>query len=159
MNIKGYSLIEVLIVIVLIGIMSAVASFSWQRYVTNSNLRTGARKVAADFAMYRAKAISEGRDYTITIIVASNNYNIAAPVKDDLAAVALNGVTPTEASQAQDGLITAVDFNGGPIITATRRGLVAPPAGGTITLNNSRGATATVTINSRGRVDVAFTGL
>jgi prepilin-type N-terminal cleavage/methylation domain-containing protein len=156
---KGFSLIEVLVVSAIIAIVSGVAVFSWQRYVANSNLRTGARKVAADFASYRAKAISEGRDYTITINIApNNNYDIAAPVKDDLAAVALNGITPTEASQARDAQITAVAF-GGPIITATQRGLVTPPAGGTITLNNSRGATATVTINSRGRVDVAFTGL
>jgi prepilin-type N-terminal cleavage/methylation domain-containing protein len=157
---EGFSLIEVLIVIVLISILSGVAVFSWQRYVANSNLRTGARKVAADFAMYKAKAISEGRDYRITInVTPNNNYDISAPVKDDLAAVALNGITPTDASQAQDAQITAVNFNGGSIITATQRGLVTPPAGGTITLTNSRGATATVTINSRGGVDVAFTGL
>lgn len=171
MKVKGFTLIELLIVIALIGILSTIASFSWQRYVANSNLRTGARKVAADFAMYKSRAISEGRDYTITINIApNNNYNIAAPVKlddlgvVDLAAVAVNGVTPTEASQAQDTQITAVDFAGGSIITVTRRGLVsslAPPPNdlGTITLTNSRGATATVTIDSRGRVDVTFTNL
>jgi prepilin-type N-terminal cleavage/methylation domain-containing protein len=165
MKIKGYTIVEILIVIVIIGIISAIASFSWQRYVANSSLKTGARKVAADFAGYKAKAISEGRDYTITINVSpNNNYNITALAKDDLAAVALNGVTPTEASQAQDAQITAVNFAGGAIITATQRGLVGPLAAapndfGTITLTNSRGATATVTINSRGRVDVVFTNL
>ena len=166
MKIKGITLVELLIVIALIGILSTIAGLSWQRYVANSNLRTGARKVAADFAMYKAKAISEGRPYTITINVSpNNNYNISAPLKPEdpvlFPIVALIDA-PIEASRAQDAQITAVDFAGGPIITATQRGLVQPLAAnnlGTITLNNSRGATATVTINSRGGVDVAFTGL
>jgi prepilin-type N-terminal cleavage/methylation domain-containing protein len=169
MKVKGFTLIELLIVIALIGILSTIASFSWQRYVANSSLRTGARKVAADFALYKAKAIAEGRDYTITInIWPANNYNITAlPVVTSpgnvvvLAAFALNGVTPTEASQAQDAQIIAVNFFvGGTIIKATQRGLVgnidpaAPNGCGTITLTNPRGSTAKVEIDSRGRVDV-----
>ena len=132
---------------------------------TNSNLRTGARKVAADFALYRAKAIAEGREYRITIHVSpDNNYDIAASAKLEdpvlFPDVALNGVTPAEASQAQDAQITAVSgFVGGPIIKATQRGLVDPPPNGpngygTITLTNRRGSTAKVEIDSRGRVDV-----
>jgi prepilin-type N-terminal cleavage/methylation domain-containing protein len=165
MKIKGFTLIELLMVIAIMGVMSVIASFSWQRYVANSNLRTGARKVAADFAMYKAKAISEGRDYRITINISpANNYDIFALAKPEdpvlFPAFALNGVTPTEAAQAQDAQITAVNFAGGPIITATQRGLVQPLAAnvlGTITLTNTRGSTAIVEIDSRGRVDVKFT--
>lgn len=171
MKIKGFSLVELLIVICLIAIVTTIVSFSWQRYVANSNLKTGARKAAADFALCKTKAIAEGRDYTITIHVSpNNNYDIIAPAVvtstgiQVLPAFAVNGVTPTEASQAQDAQITAVNFNGGSIITATQRGLVqplAPPPNdlGTITLTNTRGSTATVEIDSRGRVDVVFTNL
>jgi prepilin-type N-terminal cleavage/methylation domain-containing protein len=172
MKIKGFTLIELLIVIALIGILSTIASFSWQRYVANSSLRTGARKVAADFALYKAKAIAETRPYTITIHLSpNNNYDISAPavwapppplapIQLVLPAFALNGVTPVDASQAQDAQITAVSgFAGGSIIIATQRGLVgnlaAPPNDlGTITLTNTRGSTAIVEIDSRGRVDV-----
>jgi prepilin-type N-terminal cleavage/methylation domain-containing protein len=164
MKIKGFSLIEVIIVMAIIGIVSTIASFAWHRYVANSNLTTGARKVAGDFAMYKAKAIAEGRNYTITINKQpNNNYDISAPAVVTntgnvvLDAFVLNGVAPAaEASQAQDTQIAAVNFNGGSVITATQRGLVIPPAGGTITLANSLDKTAMVTINSRGRVDVTY---
>ncbi len=167
-GIKGFSLIELLIVICMIAILITIASFSWQKYVAKTNLRTGAGKVAADFSMYKAKAISEGRNYTITIQLSpNNNYNISAPEKDDpsgamvLPAVTLNGVTPTDPAQAQDAQITAVNFAGGAIIIADKRGLVEPLTAdyGTITLTNSQGATATITINQRGGVYVTFTNL
>jgi prepilin-type N-terminal cleavage/methylation domain-containing protein len=168
MKVKGYSLVEILVVIAIIGIIGTIASFSWQRYVANSNLKTGARKVAADFAMYQARAIHEGRPYTIIINISpANNYDISAPVNALLpnpAPVNLPGVTPNEAARASDAQITAVDFNGGPAIIIAQRGLVQPLAPfpndfGTITLTNSRNATATIRINLRGKVDVAFAGL
>jgi type IV pilus assembly protein PilE len=163
MKAKGFTLAEILIVIAIIGIMATIASFSWQRYVANSNLRAGARKLAADLALYQTKALAEGRDYRITIHVApDNNYDIFAQANALLsnpAAVVLNGVTPIGASRANDAQITAVDSGS---ITATQRGLIDPPPplnGWTITLTNSRSATATITINLRGKVDVAFAGL
>jgi type II secretion system protein H len=163
MKAKGFTLAEILIVIAIIGIMATIASFSWQRYVANSNLRTGARKVAADLALYQTKALAEGRDYTITINLSpANSYDISAlpnALLSNPAAVVLNGVTPIEASRANDAQITAVDSGS---ITATQRGLIDPPPrlnGWTITLTNSRSATATITINLRGKVDVAFAGL
>jgi type II secretion system protein H len=168
MKAKGFTLAEILIVIAIIGIMATIASFSWQRYVANSNLRAGARKLAADLALYQTKALAEGRDYRITIHVApDNNYDIFAQANALLsnpAAVVLNGVTPIEAALARDAQITAVNFNGGAVVKATQRGILKDPAGtdlnnGTITLTNSRSATATITINLRGKVDVAFAGL
>jgi prepilin-type N-terminal cleavage/methylation domain-containing protein len=168
MKAKGFTLAEILIVIAIIGILATIASFSWQRYVTGSNLRAGARKLAADLALYQTKALAEGRDYTITINLSpANNYDISAPPNALLtnpAAVVLNGVTPIEASLARDAQITAVNFNGGLVVTVNKRGLLQDPAtipitNGTITLTNSRSATATITINLRGKVDVAFAGL
>jgi prepilin-type N-terminal cleavage/methylation domain-containing protein len=170
MKIKGYTIVELLIVIVIIGIMLVVASFSWQKYVANSNLKTGARKVAADFALYRARAIAEGRDYTITInIQPNNNYTIYAPATGGTGglleynpAPVTPTDTPTDASQTQDAQITAVDFTTCSIIRFTARGLVehcaVKPAAqndyGTVTLTNRRGSKVPVEIDSRGRVDV-----
>jgi len=45
---KGFTLIELMIVIAIIGILSAVALFGWRGYQDNVNLRTAARAVVTD---------------------------------------------------------------------------------------------------------------
>jgi len=47
---KGFSLIELLTVIAIIAIVVSMASFTWQHYVNNANLRTAARELATDIA-------------------------------------------------------------------------------------------------------------
>ncbi len=53
---SGFSLIELIIVIGVIGIMAAIGAYSWQRYVSNTNLRTAARELVADFNYMKANA-------------------------------------------------------------------------------------------------------
>ena len=160
---KGFSIVELLIVIAIIGVALSIASLSWQAYVTKTNLNSGARKVASDLTKYRTRAIGEGRVYTITFN-AANQYNISAPAHDNLAAFNINE-TPIESSRAHDAIIENSNFTGCQVVRMTPRGLaehcavspVTPSDTGTVTLKNSREATATITLNSRGTVDVTFT--
>jgi prepilin-type N-terminal cleavage/methylation domain-containing protein len=166
---KGFSIIELMIVIAIMGIVASIASFAWQRYVANVNLRSAARQTGADLSRYMARAIAEGREYTITFNATTDMYTITAPLKsgnDDLAIVNMN-VSPIDADRIRDANITAADFTGCNIVRMLPRGLVAHCAAtpstqnatGTVTLANRRGATATITINERGKVDVTFSGL
>ena len=59
---QGFSLIELIVAIAIISILLTIASFSWQRYTANTNLRSAARQVASDFSKYYARSISEGED-------------------------------------------------------------------------------------------------
>lgn len=161
-NKKGFSIIELLVVIVIIGAALAMASMSWQSYVTKANLRSGARKVASDMTKCRTKAIGEGRVYTMTFN-ATDKYDISAPAQDNFAAVNVSE-TPIEASGAHDAVIEDSNFTGCHVIRMTPRGLVghcSPQVAnqsdtGTVTMKNSRNVTATITLNSRGTVDVVF---
>ena len=44
---KGFSLIELMIVLLIIGIMATIGSYSYTRYVNNANLRSWARQLAS----------------------------------------------------------------------------------------------------------------
>lgn len=162
-NRKGFSIVELLVVIAILGVVLSVASLSWQSYVTKTNLRSGARKVASDLTKYRTRAIGEGRVYTITFN-ATDKYDISAPAQDNFAVVNISE-TPIEASGAHDAIIENSNFTGCHVVRMTPRGLVGhcnPQVAnqsdtGTVTLKNSRDVTATITLNSRGTVDVTFT--
>ncbi|MEE9911460.1 MAG: type II secretion system GspH family protein [Deltaproteobacteria bacterium] len=159
---NGFSLIELLIVFAILAVMLTVATLYWQRYVARINLRSAARHVASDMTEYRGRAVSESRVYTITFS-GTDKYNIAAPAQSSHAAFNIDA-KPMETAGAPDVQIKSSNFTGCHVVRFTPRGLVehcavspgTPGDTGTVTLQNDRGATATITLNSRGTVDVTF---
>jgi len=140
---KGFSLAELLIVIAIIGILAAVAGYSWQRYVTNSNLRTAARDIASDFSLAKENAIKESRNYTITFDVGANSYTMAPA-----------GTTKSPATFGSDIRLTLASFGfTGPVITFQSRGTASA---GRVALTNGRGSTANVVVNITGKNYVEF---
>ena len=147
---KGFSLIELLIVIALIAIMMGFAVPTWQRYAANSDLKTAAREVKADLFNVRQRAVEENVDfYRLTFNTVGNSYVLT---RSD------TGVTVWTKSLAALGkgiTINAVNFSGGSVISFQRRGTMSQ--WGSVTLRNSIGSTATVTVNITGRSHVDFT--
>jgi prepilin-type N-terminal cleavage/methylation domain-containing protein len=140
---KGFSLAELLIVIAIIGILAAVAGYSWQRYVTNANLRTAARDIAADFSLAKENAIKESRNYTITFDVGSNSYTMAPA-----------GTAKSPATFGSDIRLTLANFGfAGPVITFQSRGTASA---GRVALTNGRGSTANIVVNITGKNYVEF---
>lgn len=150
---RGFTLVEVMIVIGIIGILSAVALFGWRGYQDNANLRTATREVMADIASCKQRAVSEGIDYCIQFTDGSPNYTINAT----------SCVAPTQ-TQAK----SLTSFGAGLTITNTNfnldrvsflpRGTLSSNTGD-INLANSKGSTAKITINITGRAYVSFTML
>jgi len=163
---QGFSIIELLIVIALLGILAGIASYAWRGYTANINLRSAAKQIETDFAKYAAAAMSERRTYTITFNFTLGNYQITADApsgNDDLSAVSITQA-PIEANSARDAVFTAINFSSCNVVRLTSRGLIehcnstpaSPNTLGIITLANSRSRTATISINERGRVYVVF---
>lgn len=139
---KGFSLVEVMIVIAILAILLAIAVPSFQRFAINSDLRSAARDIAGDFFLCKERAIAENATYTITFNVGANTYAIVCP----------DTRTKTPATFRPNNIVlqsastTAYTFQPRGTVTA-----------GNIALTNSRNSTATITINITGRTSVAFT--
>ena len=74
---KGFTLIELIIVMGIMGILATIAAPSFQNYIRNQNLKTAARGITSDFFATREQALSENVRYRITFDQAGNSYTIA----------------------------------------------------------------------------------
>ena len=147
---KGFTLIELMIVIAIIGILSAVALFGWRGYQDNVNLRTAARDVVTDISACKQRAVSEGVQYCMQFTDGSPNYSINTS--------SCGAPTQTQAKNLTSfgsGLtISNTNFNSDQVYFLPRGTLSST---GTIVLTNSKNSTATITINITGRAYVSFT--
>ncbi|MDQ5987676.1 MAG: hypothetical protein CSYNP_03421 [Syntrophus sp. SKADARSKE-3] len=150
---QGFSLVELIIVIGLIGILGAVAISSFRGYRDNSNLRTAARDIATDIAATRGRAMSERVQYRIQFTTTNNTYGIWQCDDAGNNCVLLQTKTPTVFGTASGLTLANPNFGGGTIISFFTRGTLSQ---GSVQVVNGRNSTATVTVNPTGRTYVQF---
>jgi prepilin-type N-terminal cleavage/methylation domain-containing protein len=150
---KGFSLIELLTVIAIIAIVVIMASFTWQHYVNNANLRTAARELATDMAQTKQKSVGEMVHYHMTISTGTpGNYTIEKWNATDTAIdTTIATKSPTDFGA---GLSISSTTYPGNIINFQPRGTISV---GNVVLQNSIGSNATITSNITGRTYVTFT--
>ena len=153
---NGFSLLELMIVLTIFGIMASTASFSWQRYANNANLRTAARQLASDISKMKENAISKmNTTYTISFNKTTNTYTMTGTTADGT--TVLNLTT----SLASFGKGSSIIFNALPLggstctLTFLSRGTLQP-TDGIITLKNNRGSSANIVFTITGKTYVTF---
>ena len=112
---RGFSLIELLIAMALVAIVATIAVPQFQRYSTNTDLKTAAREMSGDFSAAKQMAIANNLDYRIAINVAGNSYTLS---RTDTAAVVW---TKSLASFGGGASIDSTTF-GGAAINFQKRG-------------------------------------
>jgi type IV fimbrial biogenesis protein FimT len=143
----GFSMVELLITLVLLGIVAAIAVPSFRGWVDNTNLKGAARMVSSDVYDTRARALSENRSYTITYSPdPTNTCRIQAAAANSLPAV---NETKTFGEFGGVRLTSAAV-----VITIQSRGTVTPA--GTVVLTNGRNSTGTITVLNTGRAHVTY---
>ncbi len=144
----GFSLIELLIVIALIAIVSAIAVPQFQRYAANTDLKNAVREMTGDFSTAKQLAVANNLNYRIAIDVSGNSYTLS---RTDTAAVLW---TKSLVSFGRGTTIYNTTIPGA-AVNFQSRGTVQ--AGGVVTLRNRLGSTAVITVNLTGRSYVQYT--
>ncbi len=163
---KGFSLIEMMIVIAIIAVVLAVASPTLYKYSQNTNLKEATRMLADDISYWRQMAISENARYRIAFNPAANSYTVQRenPANSgtyvNLSALGILA-NDTKSPESVSGSIIIMGspnppgFTGGvAYITFQPRGTMS--AGSIWLQHTSRLSTATITTNLTGRVNVAY---
>jgi type IV fimbrial biogenesis protein FimT len=149
----GFTMVELLITLVLVGIVLSIAVPAVSGWLDNSNLRAGARTMASDVAFLRESALASGRTHLMAFNVGANQYTLRwdsdgagtyADVPNYPALRTLSqsgsGVRITSASQSPIKIISS--------------GAINPF--GTVVITNNRGSTATITTMITGRSHVTY---
>jgi type IV fimbrial biogenesis protein FimT len=147
---KGFTLVELLITIVLIAIIFAIGIPSYSRYSLNTNLKSAARNIQADFLDLKERAIAESTMYRITFDQNGNTYTIERGTETGAPYTPIE-VKTLSAFGGDVGIFSAVFGGGIPTITFEGRGIATA---GKVILTNSRGSTATIAASVSGRTYV-----
>ena len=140
---NGFTVAELVVTVSLLAIVSAIAYPNFQGMAANSNIKTAARDLVADFNALRARAMAESAPLSVTFDLATNRYSFPGL-----------GAGKSPADISRDIVITQAVFGGGTTVNFMTRGALSPP--GTVILTNRRGSTATITCNLSGRIHVQF---
>jgi prepilin-type N-terminal cleavage/methylation domain-containing protein len=154
--IKGFSTLELLVVLTILGVAVTVAAPALGKYRHNANLKEAARDLTADIALIKQRAVAESIQYRIVFDAGANNYRfqIEQPRDSgnyvDLAPAVDNTKSP--ASKGANITLSNPSFSfGNPFITFEQRGTISA---GSVILTNKIGSTAKITTTTMGKVYV-----
>lgn len=152
---SGYTLIELMIVLSLIGILTVLGVTDFARQVPRHHLSDAGRKMISDFRRIRQKAIAEGVPQTILFDPGSRGYLLPGSTNQFLPSHIQFGYTeevrqsPSGAADLPDDGISFRENS----VTFQPNGTFAG-LGGTIYLTNSPSMkeTIAITVNMTGRI-------
>jgi type II secretory pathway pseudopilin PulG len=112
-NEAGYTIIELLIIVLILGIFASIAVSSWQAFITRQRVRTVNDRVLQTLRSAQSEAKRSKRDITVTF-----NYDPNATPVVDPPTVTINLTDPTTNPPQQTALPTTppiqkVTFDGG----------------------------------------------
>jgi type IV fimbrial biogenesis protein FimT len=149
----GFTLVELLITLVLLGVVLAIAVPVISGWLGNSNLKSVARIMTSDVAYLREAALSSGRTHMMSFDMNANQYTLRW---DSDGAGTYADVPNYPASRTFSEFGNGVRFmsvSQSPILMISS-GAISPF--GTVVIANDRGSTATITTLITGRSHVTY---
>jgi type IV fimbrial biogenesis protein FimT len=150
-NRKGFTMTEVVVVLSLLGILTAIAIPSFISWLPRHRLQTSARQIYDDLNLAKIRAVRANIDSCITFNIGNGNYTVFLDVNGD--STYTNGV---------DTLIKGpVTLENGVNITAANtcgfnnRGMSTAAGPTQVSLTNPTGVVTNVNVNTVGNITVS----
>jgi prepilin-type N-terminal cleavage/methylation domain-containing protein len=130
---SGFTIVEVLVVLLVLGILAAVGAPKFAEALANSRAEAAARRIAADLAtaQARAKATSSPQTVVFTLPPTGNHYEIVGMSDPDRPAT---GYTVRLSDPPYQATLVSVALGGG--ATLVYNGLGVPDRSGTISVQS-----------------------
>jgi len=149
---RGFTLIELIVVIALIAILTAIAVPSYQTFMVRSRLKGAARQVMSDLMNARMMAVSQNQKVKVHVENGGHTYEIWSDANHDGAVDDNEGVNISKDVQ-QDYYDVTLST------TSTTNDTIFNPRGaasqfGTVTVTNSAGSKS-IAVAISGRVAVS----
>lgn len=146
---EGFSILEVLVAVGLIGASLAIATPRMASLVSGYRLEGAARGLALDMQKTRLRAIAEGKCFQVAFGTADRTYQVSSKA----------GATPCDTTGfSNDGSARKIDDAGAIAVTATASPVFTPrglaETASVVTLTAPNGAVRLVATNAAGRVHV-----
>ncbi len=150
---KGFTLLEMMTVIAIVAIVSAIAIPNLISYATTYRLRSAARDVYSNLQEARTKAVQQNTRWAVNFSAAGYQVINCGPDNDCSSATASDDITVKTIVVGQDypGITMVQTFSGNQV-AFTSEGTCDASAAGNITFTNAKGKTATVTVSASGAI-------
>jgi len=153
----GFTLVELIITLAILGIVAGIAYPMFQRYAINGNLKTAIRDIGSDFARLKEMAISGdaalGGVYMYRISIVGNSYQLQRCNTPGSSCTAWTTIQTKNLSGYANDIVFTTGTSA-TVYTFQTRGTLNS---GQIELTNSRGSTGRIIINFSGRTRIEFT--
>jgi prepilin-type N-terminal cleavage/methylation domain-containing protein len=160
---RGFTVLEMMIVIAIIAIAASVAAPNFNSFRQNTNLKEAARDISSDISLYKQRAVAENRAYRINFSAAANTYTIQQETVVNNARTGNYVVLTTKTVGAGNANIVILGTPGFDLgvtyVQLDPRGTTSTTCTNncTVTLQHTkRLSTATITTNLMGRVNVQY---